>query len=218
MNNTIRKPSASALWAAALILCGAGTAEAVVLSLAPASTEVDPGDSVSLELVISGLDATATGTVGAFDIDLSYDTAALTFDGYALGSLLGDVGTEALDFSFGDVGGGIINLAELSLLETSAATCIFCIGPYLDDLQSDTFTLATLDFTVDALAEGTSTIIGFSEVYALGNGAGRPLQIEGTRNARLFNPGVGVPEPSVLLLLGAGLVAGRLVGRRISPR
>jgi hypothetical protein len=87
---------------------------------------------------------------------LGFDPGALSFLGYDLGSFLGDLGlVEAVDYSWGDVGGGTVNLAEVSLLD--AASCVSCIPPYLDDIQPDTFVLATLDFLVDTLPPGTST-------------------------------------------------------------
>ena len=134
----------------------------------------------------------------------AFDPGALSFQGYGLGSFLGDLGlVEALDFSLADLGGGTVNLAEVSLLEPDAASCIFCIPPYLDEIQPDTFVLATLDFLVDTLPPGTSTDVFIDTVYALGDGFGEPLSLDSTADAVIRNPAaVSVPEPATLTLVG----------------
>ncbi|MBI9090577.1 MAG: hypothetical protein JEZ12_15275 [Desulfobacterium sp.] len=44
-----------------------------------------------------------------------------------------------------------LHLDEVSLLEESAATCIWCWPPYLANLQGDRFRLATLNFSAIGL-------------------------------------------------------------------
>ena len=91
-----------------LALNGAGNALAVSLSLTPAANIAASGDSVTLNLKISGLGA---NTMGDFDVDIAYDSSRLSLTGFTLGSFLGDIALgEALDFSGGDTG-GVINLA-----------------------------------------------------------------------------------------------------------
>lgn len=126
-----------------LLLLGlVNQAGAVTLSLSPASQTAANSDTVFLDLVVSGLGNFAPASLGDFDVDIGYDTAVLSFQSYSLGVLLGDVGLgEALDASLGDTFGSV-NIAELSLLEPDLATCFFCVAPYLDDLQPDSFTLA----------------------------------------------------------------------------
>lgn len=184
-------------------------AYAVTLSLQPASQTASPTDTVFLDLVIDGLGNFAPDSLGAFDLDISYDPGALSFNGYTLGSLLGDPAFgEAIDYSLGDVGGGVINLAEVSLLESDSATCIFCFPPYLDDLQPGSFTLATLEFMVDVLPVGSNTTVSIDTVTALGDGFALPLTLEGTASATIRNPaGSTIPEPATLALIGFGLAA-----------
>lgn len=201
------------LTAAAVLGLTLSSAQAVSISLQPSVTNADPGDSVSLDLVVSGLGDGTAPSVGDFDINVGFDTAALSFDGYSLGAGLGNIGLgEAFDFSGGDLGGGLINLSEVSFLENDANTCIFCVAPFLEDLQGDSLVLATLQFSVDVLPEGSSTVVSIANVLALGDGFGIALNVTDVNNATIRNPGMAVPEPGVLLLFGVGLVA--LVARK----
>jgi hypothetical protein len=180
----------------------ANHAVAVTLSLQPASQTAMPGDTVTLDLVIDGLGDFASDSLGAFDIDIAYDTSVLTFSGYTLGPYLGDVSlSEAVDFSLGD-SGGTVNITELSLLENDDVSCFFCIPPYLDEIQPGSFTLASLDFTVDVLDPGASTIVAIDTVNALGDGFGAALTVESTTDA-VIN---AVPVPAAVWLFGSGLI------------
>lgn len=175
------------------------------LSLLPASQTASTGDTVYLDLVIDGLGNFAPDSLGDFDVDISYDMTVLSFQSYSLGTFLGDVGLgEAIDFSLGDFG-GIVNIAEVSLLEPDISTCFFCISPFLDDIQPGSFLLATLGFHVDALAAGSSTTVGIDTVYALGDGFGNGLPLGGTSDAVIRAPSSSVPEPTTLALLSLGL-------------
>ncbi len=186
------------------------------LSLLPANQIASSGDNISLDLVIDGLGDFAPDSLGDFDVDIGYDTSALTFLSYSMGSLLGDLSlVEALDYSGGDLG-GTVNIAELSLLDADPTSGPSFFGPYLDDIQPGSFTLATLDFHVDALAAGTSTIVSIDSVNALGDGYGNPLSYT-TNNALIVAPGAAVPEPAMLPLMCLGLV-GLLVIRRSNMR
>ena len=165
------------------------------LSLLPASQTASTGDTVYLDLVIDGLVDFGPDSLGDFDIDISYDMTALSFQNYSLGTFLGDVGFgEAVDFSFGDLG-GVVNIAELSLL-----------NPFeLDLIQPGSFSLATLEFHVDALSAGSSTTVGIDTVNAIGDGFGNWLTLGGTNDAVIRAPSASVPEPSIIWLLGSGL-------------
>ena len=169
-------------------------AGAVTLSLDPSTSTAKAGDAISLDLVISGLGDYTGDSLGDFDLDLMFDSTALTFDGYSLAGYLGDPDWfEAVDYSFGEYAPGRIGLTEVSLLSPTE----------LDALQPGSFTLATLDFTVDLLAEGDTTFIAFDTVWILGDVYGDPLVLDATSDAAV----TGVPEPISLILMGMGLAA-----------
>jgi hypothetical protein len=206
MNGMLHRRLLAVLGAALLALTSTQAA-ALFLSLDPSAQNASPGDPVSLDLVVSGLGDFAPDSLGAFDVDIGYDPAALVFTGYTLGSLLGDPFLfEALDLSLGDLG-VVINLAEVSLLSDSE----------LDALQPASFVLATLDFTVLTLSPGSSTLVTIDNVYAIGDAFGQPLPVDGTNDAVISNPSGNIPEPSILALMSLGLgLAGLDMARRRS--
>ena len=163
----------------------------VILKLSPTNQTALPGDNISLDLIISGLNTGGAPSLGDFDLNIAFDTTKLSFTSYSLGSFLGVLSSEADDFSSG-VLGGLINLAEVSYLSPTD----------LNSLQGSSFTLATLLFHVDALGNGASTNVSFSQINALGDGFGNPLGIDAANNATVSN---NVPEPSSALLILLGL-------------
>ena len=63
----------------------------ITIGFEPVSQIVPVGESVSVDLVISGLGDYSEPSLGAFDLDITYNTAILDFTGYTLGSYLGDL-------------------------------------------------------------------------------------------------------------------------------
>jgi len=182
----------------------------VTLSLQPSSQTAAPTDIITLDLVIDGLGDFAPDSLGDFDINIAYDSSALSFQSFSLGPFLGDIGLgEAIDFSLGDLGGAI-NVAEVSLLEPDGSSCTFCIPPFLDDIQPGGFSLATLQFAVSVLPPGGSTTVSIDSVFALGDGFGLPLAIDATSDA-VIN---AVPIPAAVWLFGSGLLGLIGVARR----
>jgi hypothetical protein len=140
-----------------------------------------------VEVTISGLKSL---DLAAFDLDVNYDEALLTFDSYTLTEELGSFALdEAEDWSLGDFEGSV-NLSVVS---------------YLDDFsaQPDAFTLATLSFSGD---EAGLSGINLSEII-LSDDFGDPIPytVAGTHIEV-------VPIPGALWLLGSALAG--LVGIR----
>jgi hypothetical protein len=160
---------------------------AIALSFNPSNSDIHVGDTVDIDIVVSSLE---NDDLAAFDFNINYDDSILTFDSYTLGIELGVVDlsdplADAEDWSLGDLGGGAINLSEVSWLWDFS-------------LQPDTFTLATVSFT--GIGLGISSL-SFSNVI-LGDELGTPL------SASLENGSVSaIPEPTTVLLLCSGLIS-----------
>jgi hypothetical protein len=115
------------------------------VAIDPPSQTVEVGQPVTVDLLITGLDATGVqDIVSAFDLDVRYDPAILELTGVTFGPGL-STGTVASLQDYASTP-GVIDLAEVSFLTDAelAAT------------QPGSFILATLAFT--ARAKGTSAL------------------------------------------------------------
>lgn len=133
----------SSVLAGCLTWASFASAAPVLVDLSPSSLTVMPGDLVTVDLVISGLDRPPSA--GAFDLDVAFDPSLLAPTAVAFGLVLGDpaAGEALTDFQFQP---GIVNMAEVSLLAPVE----------LDALQPESFTLASMSFT--AVATGTTSL------------------------------------------------------------
>lgn len=207
MHTTTRNCASAGLLISALLVAGS-PAQAVVMDIVPNLLTSNTGASVEMDIEISGLGDFAPDSLGVFEFNIAFDSSRLSVDSFLLGPLLGDFDFfEAADFSFGDLGGGALNLAVLSFLTPTE----------LDALQPERFSLATVVFDVIDLETGTSTTVMIDAVLALGDAFGAALPLDAVGNATIRNPAVVIPEPAALALLGLGITALLLVRRRYRP-
>jgi hypothetical protein len=202
------------LLAAGLALgCYQVPAEAISLDLQPAAQAVSAGDSLQVDVVISGL-TSANEIVSAFDLDVTYDPSVLQATGVTFGTLLGDAASlwdilldptmsyDAItDFNLLS---GRVDFAELSVLGDE---------DYLASLQGDGFSLATLSFR--ALAGGIADVAFVPDaIYGIDvKGRGDNILVLDVSDAivTVAEGPAGAPAPSTLWLCLVGL--GSLVRR-----
>jgi hypothetical protein len=168
---------------------------AVLISVGPATQTQNLGSAVSAELFVSGLNDGAAPSLGAFDIDVTYDPFILSFTGATFGDPgLGD----QLDlFGLGSVtgvtpGAGSINLFEISLDSVDD----------LDNLQVGGFAIATLTFS--GIEAGTSSLD--ITINALSDAIGDPLAGTTAPGAITIQRANTVSEPATLSLVALALL------------
>lgn len=186
----------------------ASTASAAMLGLEADTALASAGDSVAVNLIVSDLGDLTAPSVGAFNVNIVFDLAALSFESYSLGALLGNAGAlESVDISTG-VAGGNVGLGEVSFLSASA----------LDALQPASFVLATLTFSVLDLAPAQTTLLELTPTALLSNAAGAALPLNTLAPAvitgrTLVSTPVNAPA-TLLLILAAALTQCRALGRK----
>lgn len=175
------------------------TSANVILSLDPTTQNATLGETLSVNLMIDGLGDGVPLSLSSFDIDLAFDNSALSFTGYNLFDGLGDIDLfGAIDSSFGDLGGGIVNIAEVSFLTNFE----------LWDFQPGSFVLAELFFAVDAVPSSSQVSVDGAVLFDVN---GDLINIAGINNATINT----VPSPANSMLMGLGLAV-LLVRRKIA--
>jgi len=166
--------------------------EYLLVELTPSKLTVNAGESFTVELIISRLGAGEQPTLGAFDIGFAYGGGALEFNGYTLGDSLGSVSDgESTDLSSGQTDDFRFQFGQTSHLSEDQ----------LNALQSDMFSLLTLEFTA-GVPGGTSSNIVVAAGYEFFDTNGDFLF------TATINEGVTVtvvPLPPALLLLAGAL-------------
>lgn len=188
-------------WAAiALMLASPGWA--IVLTLEPAAQVSSTGSTVFVDLTVSGLGDGAAPSLGAYDIDLGYDSAVLSLSSVVFGSGLNDPLDPFTPFVQESIAGpGTLNLAEVSLIVDALGD-----PAPLDAWQPASFVIATLEFFVNTLEPGSSTLVTIDD-FLLGDGFGVSFSDVDSSNALIYNPsGVSEPMTTLLLLVGLGLL------------
>lgn len=146
--------------ALAVLLTGSTIGTAAQLSFSPSAATILEGDTLAVDLEISGLGDFASPSLGAFKTDILFDDAILDFDSVVYGALLGD--PDPLSFETDIVtttGAGLVTLDEFS----------FLFDFELDALQPETFSLATLNFTGQAVGTSALTFGDVDLSDAVGN-------------------------------------------------
>lgn len=187
---------------ASLLAVHAMNANALLMGFDPEFQMGEPGNVVSLNLFADEIMGTA---IGDYDLDILYDSAALTLNSV---TFAGALGVDAINGAFSVP--GVVDLFEVSVLDMSELITLQSGGLLL---------LATLMFTIDVLAQGASTFVSIDTndpFLIVGNGAGHPLDIGliDFTEAEIRNDPRPVSEPTGLVLLALGALALRRLTMR----
>jgi hypothetical protein len=180
-------------------LC-ASTFGSVILSVTPISQNVGSSGTASVDIDIAGLGNGVPPSLGAFDINIAFDSTVLGFNGAAYGDhTLGDQLnlTGAGSITTTTPGTGTVELFELSL---DPATV-------LDSKQASSFRLATLSFA--ALNPGISDLT--INVNALADSQGNSLAASVAGATVDVSNGTNTPEPMSFFLAAVGIGLGSVV-------
>jgi hypothetical protein len=189
----------------ALLIGGAVQAFPITLSLVPSSLSLDPGETLTVEVYVEGLEDEEESQVAleSFDLEISFDKTRLSFDSLSFGITLGDPDDNGETFLTGPGTPnttGIVEMGEFSFLSEVALLALQNSPPLL---------LATIEFT--ALNNPGAAVLAFSSLGSgsLGGMAGDPLGDELDTPSALNVAIVPEPGAAALLLTGGALLARR---------
>ena len=169
-------------------------ANAISIDLIADNTAINLGDSVEVQVRISGTEDDIA--LGTYDVDFNYDASLFNISSIIWGDALQGNQLDLLGFgSLQDYsnGSGWLNLFELS----------FDSAMDLEMLQSGEFTLFSI--LLNSIAIGSSEFSLTNTIF--GDAYGNELSIDQINTTRVNISSVSVPEPSTIFLLLAGLLA-----------
>jgi hypothetical protein len=176
--------------------CFSLNANAISIDLLTDNTNLHMGDTVEVQVKISGLTDTSAPSLGDYDVNFHYDESLFSIANIYFGDAVKGNQLDLMGFgSLQDTnsGSGWLSVFELSFDDALDLTLY----------QASEFTLFSVILNAVAIGNGNFSLTA----NALGDAYGNELSID-TINGTAVNIGsVSVPEPSSLLLLLGALAA-----------
>jgi hypothetical protein len=166
---------------------------ATVVALDTSESNVTVGNSVNIDLTISGLGNGEAPTLGAFYVEILFDDTILNFDNVVYGSLLGNTDPRAFETD-------IITIDDAGFVSLDQFSFLFDFE--LDAIQPDTFTLATVTF--NTIGAGVSAIDFNFVDLSTANGDFFDPDLAGTSVKVVTPVSASAPYSITLLLFGMG--------------
>ncbi len=198
-NRTLRLLAITAVALGTLL--STAPAEAITVSINPATQTIGTGGTASIDIIVSDL----TDPVGGFSLTLTFDDSLLSGDSF-INDPDGKMGALPLDLSGGFSGGSLDLFFVADAAEDEGS---------LSGLQGGSFTLARVNFT--GLAHGLSPLTLSNLILSNWNGESTLEGVEHVNGEICVGEGgceKPVPEPGTLALLGLGMLGMGLTRRR----
>lgn len=198
------KKIVASLFALGLSMALNANANAISIDVRAHQPAVNLGDSVEVQVRISGLNEASAPSLGVYDVKVDFDATLFSFNSLVWGDA--SLGNQLDIGGFGSLQDSNSGAGWLSAFELS-----FDDALDLQLLQREEFTLFSIFFSAIAIGSGDFSLTA----NALGDAYGSDLLIDTINNTRVKITGVSVPEPSSLLLL-LGVIAFILLRSKLS--